>query len=66
MGTAGDMWMFMIIPFCWKFILQDIPREYIAAVKEKGLGAKKGMGAVQNFPLWPPDFRVEGKSRERG
>lgn len=29
------MWMFMIIPFCWNFILQDVAQEYIVAVKAK-------------------------------
>lgn len=34
--------------------------------KGKGLDAKRGMGTVQKFPLWPPGFGVEGKSREGG
>lgn len=45
--------MFMIVPFCWNFILQDILQEYIVAVKAKVLKPREGWEQFRNSLCGP-------------
>lgn len=58
--------MFVIIPFCRSFLLQDIPQDYIAIIKAMVSGNQVRYGSSSEFLFMEPWFWSGGEKQEKG